>query len=274
MVPKVLDVFPYAPSALKTLARKASLDEDALESWAENLFEGSNLPAARFFEAPLAVRIRALYRLALKVLDSRSITGFENILGSDTEEMVPSRRIPWAFMASAASSSSSSGILGQGAGLTIELSKGYIQMRGSRPSQSLPAGALCSGFSVEVSAPGRFRIGTVLDCRLYSRKDPGGLRLDAFDWPIIIRSRRSGDKIRLVAGCRHLDRLLADMRVPTEFRDTVPLVEDRAGIVAVLGSLAGSRDIYRKNDALVGRESPGFLVLEMKGVVSDDAVQR
>jgi tRNA(Ile)-lysidine synthetase-like protein len=113
-----------------------------------------------------------------------------------------------------------------------------------------------------------------MECRLYCRKESTGLRLDAFDWPLIIRSRRPGDVIRLGAGSRQLDRLLADLRIPAQFRDAVPVVEDRAGLVAVLGSLAGSRDIYRRNDALAGRASPGFLVLEMKGVVSDDAVQR
>ncbi|MFH2116001.1 MAG: tRNA lysidine(34) synthetase TilS, partial [Spirochaetota bacterium] len=138
----------------------------------------------------------------------------------------------------------------------------------------LPTSDLASAYSLEVNSPGRFRLGIGIECRLYFRQEAGGLRLDAFEWPVIIRSRRSGDIIRLAAGTRRIDRLLADLQVPAGLRDTVPLVEDRNGIVAMMGSQAGSHDIYRRNDALAGCESPGFLVLEMKGVVSDDAVQR
>lgn len=270
LMPQVLEVFPYAPSALKTLASKARLDDEALELWASSLFDGTKLPVAGFFAAPLAVRIRALYRLCLRALDFRDSAGS----GSPLDGNLPSRRLPWAFMEKAASSNPASSVLGQGAGFKVLVLEGFICAERLLPTKALPAGALPCGYSLEVQAPGRFRIGTAFDCRLYCMREPEGLRLDAFEWPVIVRSRRSGDVMRLPAGSRQLDRLLADMQVPLALRDTVPLVEDRAGIVAVLGSLVGYRDIYRRNDALDGHASPGFLVLEMKGVVSDDAVQR
>ncbi|OHD82884.1 MAG: tRNA lysidine(34) synthetase TilS [Spirochaetes bacterium RIFOXYC1_FULL_54_7] len=278
LVPPVLEVFPSAVAALKTLATKVTLDDEALESWTESLFDGHRLPSVAFFAAPLAVRIRALYRLGLQALDApaNSMPGtvYGTVPGGDPGGVPPARRIPWAFMEKAASSNPASGILGQGAGLMIQDADGFICASRIQTAKSLPAGALSSGFSLEVQSPGRFRIGTGIECRIYCRQEPDGLRLDAFEWPVIFRSRRSGDVIQLGAGSRQLDRLLADLQIPASLRDTVPLVEDRAGIVAVLGSLAGSRDIYRRNDALAGHSSSGFLVLEMKGVVSDDAVQR
>jgi tRNA(Ile)-lysidine synthetase-like protein len=263
LVPQVLDVFPSAAAALRTLAVKVAQDDDALESWVDTLFDSHRLPAPAFFAAPLAVRIRALYRLC-HCSDSRS----------DLEGVPAARRIPWAFMAKAAASNPAAGVLGQGAGLKIQVSDGCICAYRVQAAKPLPVGALTSGFSIEVRSPGRFRIGTGMECRLYSGQDPAGLRLDAFEWPLVIRSRRPGDMIRLGSGSRQLDRLLSDLRIPASLRDAVPLVEDRVGLVAVLGSKAGSRDIYRRNDALAGQSSPGFLVLEMKGVVSDDAVQR
>jgi tRNA(Ile)-lysidine synthase len=278
LVPRVLDVFPSAAVALRTLAAKVSLDDDALESWVDSLFDGHRLPAPAFFEAPLAVRIRALYRLCLRALDisaqpvSGVLPGTGPCIGPEGDP--PARRIPWAFMAKAASSNPSSRILGQGAGLKIEGIDGFIRASRVSAVKPLPTGALTSGFSLEVRSPGRFRIGIGMECRLYCHQESPGLRLDAFEWPLIIRSRRPGDVIRLGAGSRQLDRLLADLQIPASLREAVPVVEDRAGLVAVLGSLAGSRDIYRRNDALAGQVSPGFLVLEMKGVVSDDAVQR
>ncbi|MGD9939384.1 MAG: tRNA lysidine(34) synthetase TilS [Clostridia bacterium] len=263
LAPRVLEVFPSAVSALRTLASKATLDDEAFESWVDKLFDGHRLPAPAFFEAPLAVRIRALYRLYLWS-DS----------GVDPEQFTPARRIPWAFMEKAASSDPASVILGQGAGLRIQRIDGFICISSIQAGKPMPAGVLTSGFSFEVQSPGRFRIGTGMECRIYCQQEDVGLRLDAFDWPLIIRSRRPGDVIRLGAGSRQLDRLLADLQIPAHLRDSVPVVEDRAGLVAVLGSQAGSRDIYRRNDTLAGQASPGFLVLEMKGVVSDDAVQR
>jgi tRNA(Ile)-lysidine synthase len=285
VVPQVLDTFPFVRSALKTLACKARLDDEALESWVDRLFDSGNLPASAFFAAPVAVRIRALYRLSLNALVSEGATDAEGALdaegaGAPSSAGAPqagsqsARRLPWAFMENAASASSSATILGQGAGLKILVLHGFIRVEQLQPALALPTGVLAGGFSIEVRSPGRFRIGTALDCRLYCRPEPGGLRLDAFEWPLVVRSRRSGDSIRLSAGLRRIDRLLADLQVPRTLRDRVPLVEDRTGIVAVLGSSIGSRDIYRRNDVLSGHASPGFLVLEMKGVVSDDAVQR
>jgi tRNA(Ile)-lysidine synthase len=270
LLPQVLDVFPAAFSALRTLAAKNRLDDEALESLAGGLFEDGKLPAERFFAAPLAVRIRALYRLCLKARSSGIPAGS----GSIRVETPATQRLSWTFIEKAASSNQSASILGQGAGLKITVSDGYIRADKHAPSRALPAGALPRGFSMELSAPGRFRIGTVFDCRLYCSPEPDGLRLDSFEWPLVLRSRRSGDRICLPSGSRQLDRLLADLQVPVALRDMVPLVEDRTGIVAVLGSLAGFRDIYRRNDALAGQTPPGFLVLEMKGVVSDDAIQR
>lgn len=270
LIPHVLAVFPSAPAALNTLASKARLDDEALEFWAASLFLHDTLREANFFAAPLAVRIRALYRLCLKALGSTAVSSS----GVNQDEPPASRRIPWAFMESAASSNPASRILGQGAGLKIFVLDGVIYAERLLPAKVLPAGALPGGFSLEVHAPGRFRIGRAFDCRLYCSSEPGGLRLDAFEWPLIIRSRRSGDSIRLSAGSRRLDRLLADVQMPLALRDTVPLLEDRAGIVAVLGSQVGFHDIYRRNDGLSDHDSPGFLALEMKGVVSDDAIQR
>lgn len=279
LIPEVLAVFPSALAALKTLADKAQVDEEALESWAESLFSCGRLSASAFYSAPLAVRIRALYRLCLSVACSAEPAhsgGVPSGHPSDSFPLEPpiGRRLPWLFMKQAASASPTSPVLARGAGLKIHCMQGYIYAERLQSPSLVPTGVLSRGFSIEVYAPGRFRIGRAIDCTIYCSSEPGGIRLDAFEWPIIIRSRRSGDSIRLAAGQRRIDRLLADEQVPLSSRDMVPVLEDRNGIVAVLGSLAGFRDLYRRNDALIGQVPQGFLVLEMKGVVSDDAVQR
>ena len=111
LVPHVLAVFPSAPSALNTSAAKARLDDEALELWASSLFIGERLPVAGFFAAPLAVRIRALYRLCLRVTEAGSSAD------PDSSQAGPQAtlRIPWAFIEKAASSNPASRLLGQGA---------------------------------------------------------------------------------------------------------------------------------------------------------------
>lgn len=48
-------------------------------------------------------------------------------------------------------------------------------------------------------------------------------------WPLIVRIRRPGDRVRGRAGSRKLQDLLVDRRVPAERRDAVPVVTDAEG---------------------------------------------
>lgn len=80
--------------------------------------------------------------------------------------------------------------------------------------------------------------------------------------------------MHLVAGSRMVDSLLSEMAMPAGLRDHAPLVEDRAGIVALLGSKAGGRDVYRKNDSLAGVPASGFLVIDLEGAAFTDAIRR
>ena len=73
-----------------------------------------------------------------------------------------------------------------------------------------------------------------------------------------------------------VDSLLSEMAIPSCLRDSVSLVEDRAGIVALLGSKAGGRDVFRRNDNLAGVPASGYLVVEMdlEGAAVTDAIRR
>lgn len=57
--------------------------------------------------------------------------------------------------------------------------------------------------------------------------------------PVIIRSRMSGDSIHLVEGLKPIKKLFSDWGVLPEDRWKVPVVEDRSGIIAVLGKPFG-----------------------------------
>lgn len=50
-------------------------------------------------------------------------------------------------------------------------------------------------------------------------------------FPLLVRGRRPGDRIRLAGGTRKLKKVLADHRIPLGSRDRQPLLVDAAGVV-------------------------------------------
>jgi len=52
---------------------------------------------------------------------------------------------------------------------------------------------------------------------------------------IYIRSRQSGDSIRLSGGSKSLKKLFIDRKIPAAHRDRIPVICDDAGIIGVYG---------------------------------------
>ena len=52
---------------------------------------------------------------------------------------------------------------------------------------------------------------------------------------ITIRSRQTGDQLRLSGGTRSLKKLFVDRKVPASIRDTIPVLVDEEGVLAVYG---------------------------------------
>ncbi|OHD23607.1 MAG: tRNA lysidine(34) synthetase TilS [Spirochaetes bacterium GWB1_59_5] len=266
LLPALLSVFPSLRTTLSTVAAKARLDEAALSSLAEGLQvagagEERAIDAVAFDGAPLAVRTRALYRLS----------------GSSSAE-----RLPWRLVLAAAASKKTSGRLASGAGVQFIRGDDRIVVasaHGSHRSRAMAAqtdsgGAAVAGFSVLATGTGEYRIGKAGTCTIYSVGQTRGLRLDSFSWPLWIRSRRAGDSIQTCGGLKMVDSLASELRIAVSRRATLPVVEDVNGIVAVLGSWCGSRDIYRRNDSLATIPATGFLVIDLKGATFTDAVRR
>ena len=97
-----------------------------------------------------------------------------------------------------------------------------------------------------------------------------GIPEDGFSFPLVVRSRRAGDRIMTADGYRRVDDLLAGWSIPREARDAVPVVLDSAGIVAVLPSALSGRGFTQalrrhdgKNVSIAGTR---FLALRIEGV--------
>ena len=53
--------------------------------------------------------------------------------------------------------------------------------------------------------------------------------------PVWLRSRRSGDEIRLSGGTKSLKKLFIDRKIPASQRHLVPVLADEEGVLAVYG---------------------------------------
>jgi tRNA(Ile)-lysidine synthase len=74
-------------------------------------------------------------------------------------------------------------------------------------------------------------------CTLGPRPDSpekGTLYLSPCAGPLTLRSRQSGDRISLSGGTKKVSRLMIDEKIPTELRDTLPLVCQGDTVLAVL----------------------------------------
>jgi tRNA(Ile)-lysidine synthetase-like protein len=71
--------------------------------------------------------------------------------------------------------------------------------------------------------------------------------------PLILRSRRRGDELRLSKGAVSVKEMLDRWGVAEPERDRVPLVADRAGLLAILGAGLGFDTPVREGALDTGR---------------------
>jgi tRNA(Ile)-lysidine synthetase-like protein len=106
------------------------------------------------------------------------------------------------------------------------------------------------GYFVVIDRPGpggaEIHLGSLaIAVRWSEGPEAAGVDEAAFSFPLVVRSRRPGDALSLRRGRKPLDELLSEWGLPAEARGSLPVIEDRDGIVAVLGSAWGGRDRFR-----------------------------
>lgn len=254
VIPVILDTFPSLPKALSFSSKKAALDEEALDFFAEKLLTQNHsgqktIRASAFDASPIAVRLRALYKLLLELKQTR---------------------FPWRLVYSAAVSKKRAGQLASGAGIVFYRKSGhiYIVPEKKMPKQDSLANH-GTGFAITVNKPGNYRIGRQLACKLYLKQESPGLRLDAFSWPLCLRSRLNGDYMQCSFGTKSLDALSAEKNSSDAMNDLV--IEDRLGIVAFIPDWDFDLAVFRKNDSLSGVDTPWFLFAALKGDIHKNA---
>jgi tRNA(Ile)-lysidine synthase len=55
--------------------------------------------------------------------------------------------------------------------------------------------------------------------------------VEQLDFPLVVRGREPGDRVRTAGGTKKLKKLLLEARTPPVHRDSVPVVADGSGTV-------------------------------------------
>ena len=95
----------------------------------------------------------------------------------------------------------------------------------------------------EITCPGEYYLSGVKLIISQNQSDERTLRSFSFTpkGKMVLRSRRAGDTIRLLGGTKTLKKLFIDEKIPAAERDTIPVLADEAGVLAVIG-IGGNLD--------------------------------
>jgi tRNA(Ile)-lysidine synthase len=154
-------------------------------------------------------------------------------------------------------------------GLRVDCTRRVLRIGPQRPPRERLA-----GFAHRLDVPGQVRIpetGAILRASLLSAptravSPPAGwddvatLPASAVAGPLLVRSRRPGDRLRPLGapGSRRLQDLLVDRKIPRSERDVVPIVVNGAGEILWVAGVATS-EVGR-----VREPEAGMVILEFK----------
>ncbi len=232
LLPAVKEVFPGYKRALLSLGRKMEMTGEYLERSMGDLLDlpgedgDLNIGAASFGKLLPVERMELLYSGWEKWKDKPSET-----LRFKTISSVVSKKQDYF-----------------GGGNRILISAGdfqLVQTGGRILWKRLVVNAKKSYLRVITSGefiiyPG-LRIKAVYGSRVSAEEDIW-LRPEKVESPLIVRSGRPGDHIGLKEGRKTLKKLFGQWRVPPEDRWRIPVLEDRSGILAVIGGPLGFKN--------------------------------
>ena len=226
LVPLISDIFPGYKKSLGIFAEKMDLIRSMLSEYEKKLDirltkEGDVWFDRRdFIDMPAYLQLETLYK------------------SWDIWKNKPFDRLPYKFLSSAIgyNSSKTSDILLDGYAcrlirhkdriiwkrvVVVSSKKSYLRVVASGTSELFPG--LC--LTVEEN-------GELTNNKIWISRD-------RIKYPLIVRSKVSRDRIYLADGMKPLKKLYNEWGVDSEERWKIPVIEDREGIVAVMGQALG-----------------------------------
>ncbi len=222
LIPALDSTFPGWGKGLERTAQAAALDEEALSAAVAQIgfmqkSDGlMSADSSRLLAAPTAVAARAVVAAAGRLL-GRNRCSWRMALAA--LEALRSRRFAVYV----------------GSGLRFVRDGGEVLL-----GLDFPSGR---GYFVRIDGPCCIRAGSLSVSASWNFES--GMRAGSFSFPLVVRSRRPGDTVAFGGGTKRVDELFSEWKLSPAVRDSVAVVEDKDGIVAVLASPWGGKDRYR-----------------------------
>lgn len=261
LMPAIESVFPGFGTALDAMRGRMSGVNAFLEHESERRIvwrpHGAGYVTGReaFLAAPAVLRARAVFRVfnLMKLQPS----GF---------------RLPYRFLTSAleAGPETRDRVLARGHGLLLRLAGSRVFAEHDIVQYRKTGYSILIDIDIvenaSYSVPGIMTIRVATrPAGTYGGNDPW-IDTDAVRPPLVLRARRSGDTIPIKEGRKSVAKLLSEWKVPLRLRPAVPVLEDREGILAVLGGMFGNRVAPRA----AGRPAPDRMLtvftIKIRGV--------
>lgn len=222
MIPVINDIFPGYKKSIKIFSKKMEMVQAILsdKNWNPDIYlnkEGDSWFFSNdFIDLPAYYKVEILYK------------------SWDMWENKPFERLPYKFLSTAIGSNSKKipNILLDGYScrlmkykdmiiwkrvVVVSTKKSYLRVITMGENELFP------GFYLKLEENG-----DLLSNKIWINKDK-------LKFPLVVRSKLSGDRIALSEGMKTLKKLFNDWGVLRSERWKIPVIEDRAGIVAVLG---------------------------------------
>ncbi len=129
------------------------------------------------------------------------------------------------------------------------------------------------GYLKAVTAQETLLFGGVYLCARESDRftpDTLGLVNEELSSPVLVRSMKEGDELLSTGGRKAVSKLFSDWKVPRHMRWMIPVIEDRNGIQAVLGSVFGYHDRAAAVHTRTIRDNERYLLLSLEIIGSEN----
>ena len=260
LIPLLSERFPGYRTGLLALARKSALVTDMLRERARAIpwkrtAKGFSVPVDLFFSLAPAVRSFSLLSLS------------DALRGSGSPRRLPYRFLLPALGRDPPPAGSATILRGHGVRLGTRGGRLFWEadiVRGRKKSYLIEANGSGSR-DLRIRSTGVFvritrRTVSAEADRCSPDIDASILEREIVP-PLILRSRRKGDRLVLEQGTKTLKAVLTEWKVPEGDRWKVPILADRRGVLAVLGRALGYRTLAREGTAAPRR---GEAVLEVR----------
>ena len=232
LIPVLRAIFPGFRQSLFSLSEKmrevkSLVDEGAARLAWQEVDGGFRMDFEEFLSCHGVLRIHTLFQLY-------------NRLISDEE-----KRVPYRFFSSVLSDDFLHGkrVILRGYGIRLLHKERYL---------FLERDVVCQykkGYVIVVEENREYRIED-FSFRFFRNKQeyPAGqitLPQQQVKEPLVIRSRKPGDRLMLKGGSKSVKSLFSEWAVPGELRCSIPILSDRTGVLAVMGGAFGYKDRIR-----------------------------